>query len=367
MVQQSQPQRNFGVITITANGDELPGMDQQQQQQQPLDQALKQEMMDPMDIKPEMVDRDLSRSTSALGSNDPEQLEPQQCFICPNGPWFKNEKELNDHLSTQHIEFVQELKPRLEVLDDLGEVLNDLDIDQPINDHQPPLAALPQTKLPTPALTSSSNSATSGAATSAMMPSAMVSQSRSTGRPCELCGFEPKTKNKSRERQDHLAMKHYRDRIQADLTASTNFSCPMCEYVGKDKQTIYRHYTGKHKVVEQYLSDDIREGRVETLAQKQAAAEANSMTVAPISASIESSEATPSMMNTLPSFEATTMELKNPSAGLDLSLHGLVDPDTGTKLNLHEFLDGTEATGGGPASISSNSAVNHPGNLSSDR
>ena len=44
----------------------------------------------------------------------------------------------------------------------------------------------------------------------------------------------------------------------------------MCDYVGKDKQTIYRHYTGKHKVVEQYLSDDIREGRVETLAQKQA-------------------------------------------------------------------------------------------------
>ena len=52
--------------------------------------------------------------------------------------------------------------------------------------------------------------------------------------------------------------------------ASTNFSCLLCEYVGKDKQTIYRHYTGKHKVVEQYLSEDIASGRVETLAQKQA-------------------------------------------------------------------------------------------------
>ena len=106
-----------------------------------------------------------------------------------------------------------------------------------------------------------------------------------------------------------------------------------------------------------------------TLAQKQAAAEASNITasVAPagIAASVESSAATTAIMNTLPSFEATTMELKNPSAGLDLSLHGLVDPDTGTKLNLHEFLDGTEATGG-PASVSSNSAV-HPGNLSSDR
>ena len=375
MVQQSQPQRNFGVITITANGDELPGMEQQQQQQ-PLDQALKQEMMDPMDIKPEMVDRDLSRSTSALGSNDPEQLEPQQCFICPNGPWFKNEKELNDHLSTQHIEFVQELKPRLEVLDDLGEVLNDLDIDQPINDHQPPLAALPQTKLPTPALTGSSNSATSGAATSAMMPSAMVSQSRSTGRPCELCGFEPKTKNKSRERQDHLAMKHYRDRIQADLTASTNFSCPMCEYVGKDKQTIYRHYTGKHKVVEQYLSDDIREGRVETLAQKQAkeaarAAAADSIvalhhnhpaSAAPLAHSVTSevagmqqqttTTAVSATMKTLPSFEATTLELQNNplvaneavvnGTGIDLRLHGLVDGATASNhaININDFLEG---------------------------
>jgi hypothetical protein len=75
---------------------------------------------------------------------------------------------------------------------------------------------------------------------------------RSTGRPCEICGFEPKTKNKSRERQDHLAMKHYRERIQADLATTDSYRCPLCEYNGKDKQTIYRHYTGKHKV--QYLS-----------------------------------------------------------------------------------------------------------------
>ena len=131
----------------------------------------------------------------------------------------------------------------------------------------------------------------------------------------------------------------------------------------------FRHYTGKHKVVEQYLSEDIANGRVVTLAQKQAAADASNITAsvppAGMATSVESSAATTAIMNTLPSFEATTMELKNPSAGLDLSLHGLVDPDTGTKLNLHEFLDGTEATGG-PASVSSNSAV-HPGNLSSDR
>ena len=119
------------------------------------------------------------------------------------------------------IEFVQELKqPRLEVLDDLGEVLNDLDI-APTASDQPPIST-----MPTPSNANNVNNKT---------------LNRSTGRPCELCGFEPKTKNKSRERQDHLAMKHYRERIQADLTASTNFSCPMCDYVGKDKQTIYRY------------------------------------------------------------------------------------------------------------------------------
>merc|ERR1719450_314393 len=98
-----------------------------------------------------------------------------------------------------------------------------------------------------------------------------------TGRPCEICGFEPKTKNKSRERQDHLAMKHYRERIQADLTEVTNFQCPLCDYVGKDKQTIYRHYTGKHKVVEQYLADDIASGKIIPLAAKTAAAAAQAI------------------------------------------------------------------------------------------
>ena len=43
-------------------------------------------------------------------------------------------------------------------------------------------------------------------------------------------------------------MKHYRERIQSDLAAVNNYKCPLCEYLGKDKQTIYRHYTGKHKV-----------------------------------------------------------------------------------------------------------------------
>ncbi len=278
MDQQSQPQRNFGVITINSNN---PAPDAEIPAENP--EALE----------------DLE-----------EQLEPQQCFICPNGPWFKNEKDLNDHLSTQHIEFVQELKPRLEVLDDLGEVLHDLDIDQ--------------------SLGTSNNSLNGG----------QSNKNRSTGRPCELCGFEPKTKNKSRERQDHLAMKHYRDRIQNDLTASTNFSCPLCNYVGKDKQTIYRHYTGKHKVVEQYLAEDIAAGRVETLAQKQAKEAIESA-----EAILTTSDSLNQVKSALPSFEATAMELQNSTAagGLDLSLHGFVN----------EFLDGNEAVETGTAASSS--------------
>ena len=103
---------------------------------------------------------------------------------------------------------------------------------------------------------------------------------RSTGRPCEICGYEPKTKNKSRERQDHLAMKHYRPRIEEDLKEVTanNYKCPICDYMGKDKQTIYRHYTGKHKVVEKYLADDIAAGTVIPLAQK--------LAVTPVTAAI---------------------------------------------------------------------------------
>ena len=187
------------------------------------------------------------------------------------------------------------------------------------------------------------------------------------GNTCELCGFEPKTKNKSRERQDHLAMKHYRERIQADLTASTNFSCPLCEYIGKDKQTIYRHYTGKHKVVEQYLAQDIEAGRVETLAQKQAKLAAVEVASNNVTNNVTTvSEALVSNLNaeslkTLPSFEATyTTENTSLSSGLDLSLHGLVDPETGHRIDLNELLDGTDGVETGTITSSD------PGSTSSD-
>ena len=68
---------------------------------------------------------------------------------------------------------------------------------------------------------------------------------------CELCGFVPYTKNKYREKQDHLAKFHFKERIDAVLPTGRPYACPAdeCEYLGKDKQDILRHYTGKHNIL----------------------------------------------------------------------------------------------------------------------
>ena len=93
-----------------------------------------------------------------------------------------------------------------------------------------------------------------------------------SGRPCELCGFESKKikHNKKIERQHHLYHMHYKARIEFDLRNRSNFFCPLCPYIGKNKWLLTDHYICDHKVVEKYLSQDIATGRVETLFQKQA-------------------------------------------------------------------------------------------------
>lgn len=82
-----------------------------------------------------------------------------------------------------------------------------------------------------------------------------------TTHTCELCGFEPKTKNKYREKQDHLVMKHFKDRIDKIFPHCRPYTCPSpeCEFVGKDKQALLRHYTGKHGVLELYLREALQE------------------------------------------------------------------------------------------------------------
>ena len=73
---------------------------------------------------------------------------------------------------------------------------------------------------------------------------------------CELCGFKPKTKNKYRERQDHLYMKHFKKEFDLIMPHVSPWICPEvnCDYSGKDKQSVLRHFMGKHGILEKFLS-----------------------------------------------------------------------------------------------------------------
>ena len=238
----------------------------------------------------ELIDQVLSNT--AKHEAGPDSANPLSCFMCDEVTVFATEDELNEHINTSHFDLAGD--------DDLAELTND-DLEASLDffsdaaaaavqqteqvqssssssvaaavssmsTFTPPASTVPSTSGPAaqpPPLSSGSRSSSSGLT---------VAAKGSTGRPCEICGYEPKTKNKSRERQDHLAMKHYRPRIEEDLKAVTvnNYKCPICDYMGKDKQTIYRHYTGKHKVVEKYLADDIAAGTVVPLPQKLAVAQ----------------------------------------------------------------------------------------------
>ena len=77
---------------------------------------------------------------------------------------------------------------------------------------------------------------------------------------CELCGFEPKTKNKYREKQDHLVMKHFKEKIDKVILHCLPYACPTedCDFEGKDKQDLSRHYTGKHGILEKYLREALQ-------------------------------------------------------------------------------------------------------------
>lgn len=63
-----------------------------------------------------------------------------------------------------------------------------------------------------------------------------------TTHTCELCGFEPKTKNKYREKQDHLVMKHFKEKIDKIFPHCRPYACPAndCAFTGKDKQALLR-------------------------------------------------------------------------------------------------------------------------------
>ena len=165
--------------------------------------------------------------------------------MCDDGIEFSTEEALNQHISSDHFDLNQELKAtgdKLTVLSTADVEAGLVKMDQVLN----------QSSVPS----------TSSTHTKKSEKSEKSSKSGGGVKPCEICGYEPKTKNKSRERSDHLAMKHYKERIEQDLAKIKDLKCPLCDFKGKDRQTIHRHYTGKHRVVENYLIEDIRNGRV---------------------------------------------------------------------------------------------------------
>ena len=79
----------------------------------------------------------------------------------------------------------------------------------------------------------------------------------SNAHQCELCGFKAVTKNKYREKQDHMSKWHYSKRLELIIPLNTKkpFLCPDCHYTGKDRQCVLRHYTGKHNVLDIWTNE----------------------------------------------------------------------------------------------------------------
>ena len=79
----------------------------------------------------------------------------------------------------------------------------------------------------------------------------------SNAHQCELCGFKAITKNKYREKQDHISKWHFAKRLEMIIPQNTKkpFLCPDCHYTGKDRQCVLRHYTGKHAVLETWTNE----------------------------------------------------------------------------------------------------------------
>lgn len=78
---------------------------------------------------------------------------------------------------------------------------------------------------------------------------------------CDLCGFEPNSKNKFRAKQDHLMRVHFMDKINQIFPDLKVKICPAnsCTFEAADKQHLLRHYVNKHKVLENWLKEAISE------------------------------------------------------------------------------------------------------------
>lgn len=74
---------------------------------------------------------------------------------------------------------------------------------------------------------------------------------------CELCDFVAQTKNKYREKQDHLSRVHFKDKIDKLVPKCRPYNCPEidCSFVGKDNQSVLRHFIGKHDILRKLLKE----------------------------------------------------------------------------------------------------------------
>jgi len=92
----------------------------------------------------------------------------------------------------------------------------------------------------------------------------------SNAHQCELCGYTAVTKNKYREKQDHVSKWHFAKRLEMIIPLNTKkpFLCPDCPYTGKDRQCVLRHYTGKHAVLELWTNEFLQAMNNKTITPK---------------------------------------------------------------------------------------------------
>eukprot|EP00095_Tigriopus_kingsejongensis_P003194 maker-scaffold91_size383040-snap-gene-2.25 protein:Tk03194 transcript:maker-scaffold91_size383040-snap-gene-2.25-mRNA-1 annotation:"probable domain-containing histone demethylation protein 2c" len=183
---------------------------------------------------------DLSESHEHL-----DLLDPILGEIIKEEPFADlNIDDLNVPMLQSHLDLIKDIKTE----DDDLAILSSADLDASL--------AIPTITLQH--LEAQSNNSTTFGPKS--VNDVLLDKGKSPGRPCELCGFTPKTKNRSRERFDHLAKVHFRKEIEADLATNDKNKCPLCAFTSKDRQTIYRHYIGTHRIIEKYLCLSLSNG-----------------------------------------------------------------------------------------------------------
>ena len=208
-----------------------------------------------------ILQQQLEKGSITAANKSSSAANPVQCMLCIEMPWFPNQEHLDNHYSTAHgimksndiveaggLEFSNaDLEASLSSMTDLKEDAGDFEtlldaLPSPEPQESNDIEASPSVRR------RSVNSTPQGAGT----------------RICELCGFEPRTKNKSRERMDHLAMKHFREQMISELRKDKPMNCPRCDnFESKDRQQLFRHMISKHKVLDFYLAASIEKMKAE--------------------------------------------------------------------------------------------------------